>query len=227
MTPDRETITPAEKTMKPDEQTMTIEEPTPTKTMLTRRDFLVGLGGAAAGGAVMTIVAPPLFGSFADDGTQDNGGDGSDGTEGTDGTDVVGFLDSYPEVKIGSLASLSSGIPVAFDYPFEGDTNLLVKIGKEAQGGIGPDGDVVAFSDVCTHMGCGLSGLYKADHGVLGPCSCHLTTFDLTKNGYVTIGQATQSLPQVTLRLDGDDIYATGILGLLYGRSDNLGNVEV
>jgi arsenite oxidase small subunit len=35
-------------------------------------------------------------------------------------------------------------------------------------------------------------------------------------------GQAYQSLPQVLLELDGDDIYAVGVMGLLYGRNENL-----
>ena len=37
----------------------------------------------------------------------------------------------------------------------------------------------------------------------------------------VIAGHATEALPQIILELDGDDIYATGIAGLLYGYSVN------
>ena len=56
----------------------------------------------------------------------------------------------------------------------------------------------------------------------LGPCPLHLTTFDLTRHGIFISGQAYQSLPQVLLELEGDDIYAVGMFGLIYGRFDNL-----
>ncbi len=36
---------------------------------------------------------------------------------------------------------------MSFEYPQEGQTNFLVKLGRPAAGGVGPDGDVVAFSD--------------------------------------------------------------------------------
>jgi arsenite oxidase small subunit len=35
-------------------------------------------------------------------------------------------------------------------------------------------------------------------------------------------GHATESLPQVLLELEGDNIYAVGMIGLIYGRYDNL-----
>ncbi|MBT6910082.1 MAG: arsenate reductase (azurin) small subunit, partial [Rhodospirillaceae bacterium] len=50
----------------------------------------------------------------------------------------------------------------------------------------------------------------------------HLSTYDLTRHGILISGQAYQSLPQVLLELDGDDIYAVGVFGLIFGRYDNL-----
>ncbi len=91
-----------------------------------------------------------------------------------------------------------------------------------AGGGIGPEQDVVAFNYTCTHQGGLLTGTYKADTKSLGACPFHLSTYDLTRHGILISGQAYQSLPQVLLELDGDDIYAVGIFGLIYGRFDNL-----
>lgn len=52
--------------------------------------------------------------------------------------------------------------------------------------------------------------------------SGHWTTFDLTRHGMVVSGHATQGLPQVVLELDGDDIVAFGVLGLIFGYGNNL-----
>jgi arsenite oxidase small subunit len=79
--------------------------------------------------------------------------------------------------------------------------------------------DIVAFNQQCTHMGGPLDGTYKPQHQVLGPCPLHLTTFDLTRHGMVASGHATESLPQIVLEIKGDDIYAVGVMGLVYGYS--------
>lgn len=70
-----------------------------------------------------------------------------------------------------------------------------------------PDEYIVAFSRVCTHMGCHVVG--KRHHGKCVPslakehvirCPCHLTCFDLCKGGLVVIGQASSPLAQVELQ---------------------------
>jgi arsenite oxidase small subunit len=131
---------------------------------------------------------------------------------------------TYPRKKIGQLSALKADNPVEFSYPDEGDysTNMLVKLGVEAGGGIGPDRDVVAFNYTCTHQGGDMAGTYQADTKSLGQCPLHLSTYDLTRHGILISGQAYQSLPQILLELDGDDIYAVGIFGLIFGRHDNL-----
>ncbi len=180
----------------------------------SRRDFIIGAvaGGAAATVAVLLPVA--LIG--------DEDGEGSAGEEPPieEGPAVV--LTTFPRQRIASLADLRQGEPLDFDYPLQGQQSFVVKLGERALGGVGEDEDIVAFSYLCTHMGCPLVGLYKDEHKILGPCACHFTTFDLTKNGMVVLGQATQNLPQITLAVEGDDLYATGVMGLIYGFRDNL-----
>lgn len=131
----------------------------------------------------------------------------------------------YPRKKIGRVSQLKVDQPVAFQYPWKDfySTNMLVKLGVPAGGGAGPDRDVVAFSTLCTHMGGPLAGQYRGQYKVLGPCPFHLTTFDLTKHGMVAAGQATESLPQIVLETKGDEIWATGVMGLIYGYHANLG----
>ena len=114
---------------------------------------------------------------------------------------------------------------MSFLYPNENPmlgSCLLVKLGVPAGGGVGPAQDIVAFSALCTHMGGPMGGAYKAKHKGLGPCPLHQTTFDLTRHGMVIAGHATESLPQIVLEIDGDDIYATGVQGLLYGQAENV-----
>ncbi|MBC3884115.1 arsenate reductase (azurin) small subunit [Undibacterium sp. FT31W] len=126
---------------------------------------------------------------------------------------------SYPRQKIGSLPALKTGVPLDFNYPYPDVRNILVKLGVEAGGGVGVQKDIVAFNQQCTHMGGPLDGTYKQEHQVLGPCPLHLTVFDLTHHGMVTSGHATESLPQIVLEIQDDDIYAVGVMGLVYGYS--------
>jgi arsenite oxidase small subunit len=125
----------------------------------------------------------------------------------------------FKKQKIGTLSALKVGEPVTFNYPFADVRNILVKLGTPGGGGIGADKDIVAFNQQCTHMGGPLDGTYKPKYQALGPCPLHLTTFDLTRHGMVISGHATESLPQIVLEVKGDDIYATGVMGLVYGHA--------
>ena len=80
---------------------------------------------------------------------------------------------------------------------------------------------MVALNSFCTHQGMALTGQFKAAEGIVGPCPLHWTIFDMTRHGMVVAGHATLGLPQITLELDGDDIYATGVMGLIFGYHDN------
>lgn len=169
---------------------------------ISRREFL--LAGIATGAFVGAGVVLPIAFSLTDD-------DGNPDSEAL----------LYPRQRVASLAELRAGEPVFFDYPLVGQSNMLVKVGAPAEAGIGPDADIVAFSNLCTHMGCPID-TYQAEHGVMGPCPCHFTTFDLAHDAQVTLGQATQQLPRVLLTTDGDDIYANGVLRLVYGYNNSL-----
>ena len=137
---------------------------------------------------------------------------------------VAARLATYPRRRVARLSDLLEKVPVDFRYPDDEEysESMLVRLGTPAGGGIGPGRDVVAFSTTCTHQGGPLYGTFQPDDSALGPCPLHLTTYDLTRHGMVISGQAYQSLPQVVLELEGDHIHATGVLGLLYGRADNL-----
>lgn len=139
-------------------------------------------------------------------------------------TAVKLLVKEYPRQKIASLSDLKIDEPVDFLYPPENPASsfVLVKLGEQAGGGIGKNKDIVAFSNLCTHMGGPLNGTYKAKHKAMGPCPLHLTTFDLSRHGMVISGHATEGLPQARLEVVGNDIYITGVMGLIYGHSSNI-----
>ena len=170
------------------------------KCMMSRRNFLLASGAATTAVSVMLDAGTPLA------------------------HQVPGVVASYPRKLITKLSSLKPDRPFNFQYPDEGaySESMVVKLGVEAGGGIGPARDVVAFNYICTHQGGDLSGTYRADTKSLGACPLHLSTYDLTRHGMIITGHATESLPQVLLESEGDDIHATGLIGLIYGHSDNL-----
>ena len=65
----------------------------------------------------------------------------------------------------------------------------------------GVDG-VLAFSKICTHVGCPI-GLYEQQtHHLL--CPCHQSTFDLSDSGNVVFGPAARQLPQLAIAVDDE-----------------------
>jgi len=76
-------------------------------------------------------------------------------------------------------------------------------------------------------MGAPLDEVYNHQHGMLGPCPLHFSTFDLAKSGMNVMGKSVQWLPQVVLKVDADGtLRATGMYGLIYGWPANLLKLE-
>jgi len=70
-------------------------------------------------------------------------------------------------------------------------------------------GDIVAYSKLCTHVGCPV-GLYQAQKGLL-LCPCHQSTFNVLDGARPVFGPAARSLPQLPLGLNDDgEIIARG-----------------
>lgn len=61
---------------------------------------------------------------------------------------------------------------------------------------------VVAYSKICTHMGCPVALYEQQTHHLL--CPCHQSTFDLTQNCKVIFGPAKRPLPQLPITVDAE-----------------------
>ncbi|HKT21997.1 MAG TPA: Rieske 2Fe-2S domain-containing protein [Nitrososphaerales archaeon] len=128
----------------------------------------------------------------------------------------------FPRVKVSRVDELSAGKVVIFYYPLDNEPNVLVKLGQPAAGGVGPDGDIVAFSQICQHLGCiwgfvpkGGSPAVKPSYVApdpVGYCPCHASVYDLAQGAKVIGGPSPRPQPQVQLEVDGSgDIYAVGM----------------
>ncbi|MGH3313886.1 MAG: cytochrome bc1 complex Rieske iron-sulfur subunit [Streptomyces sp.] len=61
---------------------------------------------------------------------------------------------------------------------------------------------IVAYSKICTHVGCPVSLYEQQTHHVL--CPCHQSTFDLADGARVLFGPAGHPLPQLKISVNND-----------------------
>jgi len=170
--------------------------------VLTRRQFFKISGGVAAGAGLATGALP--------------------GTAlAAPATDAGLTQLPYPRKALGTAASIKVGEPVAFTYPDDSSPCTLVRMGTAVENGVGPGRDIVAFSTLCTHMGCPVA--FDATSRCF-KCPCHFSTFDAEKAGQMVCGQATENLPRIVLNYDAaaDSVTAVAVDGLIYGRQSNI-----
>jgi arsenite oxidase small subunit len=162
--------------------------------MPTRRDFIkIGSTGVAGLVATQSLAPAPRAGAAA--------------------------APRYPVVAVAPLKAIGAGAIIAFAYPDAGSPAVLLRLGEAAAHGVGPGRDIVAYSTLCTHKGCPLT--FKPERKML-ICPCHWSTFDPAKAGALVIGQASEQLPQIELRVTNAVVEAIGVSGLIYGRHTNV-----
>jgi len=160
----------------------------------TRKQALVagGVGAAALGGGAAAVVI-----------ANRSGDDEAD----------------YPRLAVAKVGDLEPNKPVAFEYPLKGQQSVLLDLDDQVPGGVGDKSSIVAYSVLCQHMGCPVP--YQADDKHFR-CPCHQTKYDPAREGYVVQGVAQSPLPRIELEIDGDDVVAVGVSGLIYGYRENL-----
>jgi len=161
-----------------------------------RRQFLRGGAMATAGAAVATVASAPA-----------------------QATPANAQID-YPSNRLANVADLAVNQPVDIEYPDTDSPGILIKMGEAVEGGVGPDGDIVAYSVLCPHQGWMMT--YNGEDRSLN-CPGHFSRFDVEVGGQQIWGHATQNVPQFTLRVDDSgDIFAEGASDLIFGRPSNV-----
>lgn len=61
---------------------------------------------------------------------------------------------------------------------------------------------IVAYSKICTHVGCPVALVEQHTHHLL--CPCHQSTFDVSDGAKVIFGPANRPLPQLPITVDSD-----------------------
>jgi ubiquinol-cytochrome c reductase iron-sulfur subunit len=68
------------------------------------------------------------------------------------------------------------------------------------------ENSIVAYSKICTHVGCPVALYEQTTHHIL--CPCHQSTFDAANGANVIFGPAARALPQLPLMVDSDGYLA-------------------
>lgn len=166
-----------------------------------RRMFLKSSGGAVAGTAGVALLPATAEAVTSADSTSTNL--------------------TYPTHTVGKADGMPVNQAVSFSYPDPSSPCVALRMGSAVPGGVGPTNDIVAYSTLCTHMGCPVR--YEEGTKVF-KCGCHFSMFDAEHGGQMICGQATEDLPRVLLDYDArtDTVTAVGVDGLIYGRQANI-----
>ena len=134
--------------------------------------------------------------------------------------DVTGQPLRPEDLAVGTLVSAS---PEGLDKVQEEEGNqnarakasiILVRMRPgdiKSQQGEGWDYEgILAFSKICTHVGCPIALYQQRTHALL--CPCHQSTFDLSDSGAVIFGPAARRMPQLPITIDEE--------GFLVAQSD-------
>jgi len=137
------------------------------------------------------------------------------------GTGGAAANETFPRIKVANIKHLLVNKAFIFNYPLTNTPNILVKLGEKAENGIGPDGDIVAFSAICQHLGCYMhyDSSYRLHGGPEMPdvpvdhSPCHEGFYDLLRNAKVVGGPPPRPVPAVIMELEtsSGDLYAVGM----------------
>jgi ubiquinol-cytochrome c reductase iron-sulfur subunit len=178
---------------------------------LARRGLLVKLAGTAVAALATALVFPIRS-------LGPRPGKGFKGTPFRDGVRLVD--DANRPIRADDVAV--DGLLTAFpeDHTDAADAPTLLIRPSRSRTGDGAAGaqssdrtsgasELLAFSKLCTHLGCPV-GLYQAPEHLL-LCPCHQSTFDVLDDARPVFGPATRALPSLPIRIDEDGfVVATG-----------------
>jgi ubiquinol-cytochrome c reductase iron-sulfur subunit len=98
-----------------------------------------------------------------------------------------------PEGAEDNLDEIATGAVLLLNLPVD---QLKVKKGRENW----HVGGIIAYSKICTHVGCPAALYEQTTHHIL--CPCHQSTFDALDSAKVLFGPAARPLPQLPIGVD-------------------------
>jgi Rieske Fe-S protein len=105
---------------------------------------------------------------------------------------------AYPPTKIEGAERVMPGSYLYFNYPKANDPAVLLRT---------TDGQYLAYSRKCAHLGCSID--YDPSARCLR-CPCHRGVYD-SRNGYVMYGPPPRPLDQIVLQMRaGGEVWAVG-----------------
>jgi ubiquinol-cytochrome c reductase iron-sulfur subunit len=128
------------------------------------------------------------------------------------GTRLVSDPEGNPikasDLSIGSVVHVQPEGLDKSEHPLEEKAKaavLLIRLEPDKLAGKSRTGSfdgIIAYSKICTHMGCPVALYEQQTHHLL--CPCHQSTFDLTQNCKVIFGPAKRPLPQLPITVDDE-----------------------
>jgi ubiquinol-cytochrome c reductase iron-sulfur subunit len=135
--------------------------------------------------------------------------------------DPTGIPIKASDVTLGSVFHvIPEGLSEMHEHKLEEKAKAAVLLVRLNQESLKEDEDrkswsydgIVAYSKICTHVGCPVALYEQHTHSLL--CPCHQSTFDVTEHCKVTFGPAARPLPQLPITVDAE--------GYLIAQSDFL-----
>jgi ubiquinol-cytochrome c reductase iron-sulfur subunit len=124
------------------------------------------------------------------------------------------------DVSVGGQITVFPGIPDGTTNQYADSPTLLIhlrttdadllrsrlpEVKLNAENGGSMWGDYVAYSKICTHLGCPASLYEQQTNRLL--CPCHQSQFLITDNARPIFGPATRRLPMLPITVDGDGYF--------------------
>ncbi len=112
------------------------------------------------------------------------------------------------DLEVGAVAQVLPELPAGTERTLENigkDAVLLIRLRPEdfnldAQRLSWTHDGIIAFSKICSHMGCAVALYEQQTKHLL--CPCHQSTFDVTRAAKVIFGPAARPLPQLAIKVD-------------------------
>ena len=124
--------------------------------------------------------------------------------------DPAGTPIKASDLEVGAVAQVLPELPTGVERTLENtgkDAVLLIRLrpadfNLDAERLSWTHEGIIAFSKICTHMGCAVALYEQQTHHLL--CPCHQSTFDVTRAAKVIFGPAARPLPQLAITVDAN-----------------------